>query len=188
MSDEKTLIRQLKANSQLAFTSLYKTYSRDVYTLAFKYLCNRQLAEDTVQNVFFKIWEKRHGIDEDRPFNRYLFTILKNDLLNTLRNQDKEIFRVADYIESLQAPESSLKDKIAEEQQIELIKKAIEQLSPQKKLVFTMKMSGQYSNQEIADKLNLSVNTIKFQYSQALKEIKNIVRATAYLLLILYGL
>ena len=46
-----------------------------------------------------------------------------------------------------------------------------------------MKISGKYSNQEIANRLNLSINTIKFQYSQSLKQIKKLVRERAIMLL-----
>ena len=46
-----------------------------------------------------------------------------------------------------------------------------------------MKVSGKYSNQEIADKLNLSINTIKFQYSQSLKQIRATVGELGLLLL-----
>ena len=69
-------------------------------------------------------------------------------------------------------------------EQVEMIRSAMDQLSPQRKKIFSMKMSGKYSNQEIADRLNLSVNTIKFQYSQSLKQIKEWVRECAIMLLL----
>ena len=50
----------MKEGNQLAFTLLFNEYSKQVYSLAFKYLYNRELAEDVVQNVFFKIWEKKN--------------------------------------------------------------------------------------------------------------------------------
>ena len=56
MINEEIIIRQMKEGNQLAFTLLFNEYSKQVYSLAFKYLYNRELAEDVVQNVFFKIW------------------------------------------------------------------------------------------------------------------------------------
>ena len=150
--DDSALTHQLKQGNQLAFTILYDTYSEQVYRLAFKYLCNKELAEDAVQNLFMKVWIKRTSLDESRPLNHFLFTVLKND-----EDMDKE--------------------------QLDLVRHAIEQLSPQRRKIFSLKISGKYSNQEIADKLNLSVNTIKFQYSQSLKQIKEIVRKCAISLL-----
>ena len=74
MINEEIIIRQMKEGNQLAFTLLFNEYSKQVYSLAFKYLYNRELAEDVVQNVFFKIWEKKKDIDESRPFNRYHYS------------------------------------------------------------------------------------------------------------------
>ena len=179
MINEEIIIRQMKEGNQLAFTLLFNEYSKQVYSLAFKYLYNRELAEDVVQNVFFKIWEKKKDIDESRPFNRYLFTILKNDLLNVLRDKDKEIFRISDNL--------NLLNTLANETE-EPVRRAIEQLSPQKRKIVELKISGKYSNQEIADKLNLSINTIKFQYSQALKELRMTIRLSSFMLLLLGGL
>ena len=59
---------------------------------------------------------------------------------------------------------------------------------PKKRKIVELKISGKYSNQEIADKLNLSINTIKFQYSQALKELRMTIRLSSFMLLLLGGL
>ena len=188
MINEEIIIRQMKEGNQLAFTLLFNEYSKQVYSLAFKYLYNRELAEDVVQNVFFKIWEKKKDIDESRPFNRYLFTILKNDLLNVLRDKDKEIFRISDNLNLLNTLANETEEPELDEEQLRLVRRAIEQLSPQKRKIVELKISGKYSNQEIADKLNLSINTIKFQYSQALKELRMTIRLSSFMLLLLLSL
>ncbi len=78
--DDSALTHQLKQGNQLAFTILYDTYSEQVYRLAFKYLCNKELAEDAVQNLFMKVWIKRTSLDESRPLNHFLFTVLKKTI------------------------------------------------------------------------------------------------------------
>lgn len=188
MINEETILRQMKEGNQVAFTLLFNEYSKQVYSLAFKYLYNRELAEDVVQNVFFKIWDKRKDIDETRPFNRYLFTILKNDLLNVLRNKEKEFFRISDNLHLLNYAGEDAENEELDEDQLRLVRRAIEQLSPQKRKILELKLSGKYSNQEIADKLHLSVNTIKFQYSQALKELRTVMRTYSLLILFMGGL
>ena len=155
--EAQALVKALKEGNQLAFSIVYKTYAAQTFSLAFKYLLNKELAEDAVQNLFLKLWLKKEEIDETKPINRYLFTMLKNDLLNTLRDSKKNIY----------SQNENLK-----QEQMNIIQQALEQLSPQRRKVFEMKVSGKYSNQEIADKLNLSINTIKFQYSQSLKQIR----------------
>lgn len=183
--NDLSLIRLLKQDNQLAFSIIYKTYARQAFGLAFKYLCNRELAEDAVQNLFLKIWLKRHSLDESRPINHFLFTILKNDLLNTLRDSKSNVFVLDDCLELLNHLANDENDnEDIDKEQVEMIRSAVDQLSPQRKKIFSMKLSGEYSNQEIADKLNLSVNTIKFQYSQSLKQIKELVRECALTILL----
>ena len=153
------------------------------FSLAFKYLLNKELAEDAVQNLFLKLWLKKEEIDETKPINRYLFTMLKNDLLNTLRDSKKNIYLLEDCLSMVLELEDNSQNENLKQEQMNIIQQALEQLSPQRRKVFEMKVSGKYSNQEIADKLNLSINTIKFQYSQSLKQIRATVGELSLLLL-----
>ena len=75
--EAQALVKALKEGNQLAFSIVYKTYAAQTFSLAFKYLLNKELAEDAVQNLFLKLWLKKEEIDETKPINRYLFTMLK---------------------------------------------------------------------------------------------------------------
>ena len=181
--EAQALVKALKEGNQLAFSIVYKTYAAQTFSLAFKYLLNKELAEDAVQNLFLKLWLKKEEIDETKPINRYLFTMLKNDLLNTLRDSKKIIYLLEDCLSMVLELEDNSQNENLKQEQMNIIQQALEQLSPQRRKVFEMKVSGKYSNQEIADKLNLSINTIKFQYSQSLKQIRATVGELSLLLL-----
>ena len=181
--EAQALVKALKEGNQLAFSIVYKTYAAQTFSLAFKYLLNKELAEDAVQNLFLKLWLKKEEIDETKPINRYLFTMLKNDLLNTLRDSKKNIYLLEHCLSMVLELEDNSQNENLKQEQMNIIQQALEQLSPQRRKVFEMKVSGKYSNQEIADKLNLSINTIKFQYSQSLKQIRATVGELSLLLL-----
>ena len=181
--EAQALVKAQKEGNQLAFSIVYKTYAAQTFSLAFKYLLNKELAEDAVQNLFLKLWLKKEEIDETKPINRYLFTMLKNDLLNTLRDSKKNIYLLEDCLSMVLELEDNSQNENLKQEQMNIIQQALEQLSPQRRKVFEMKVSGKYSNQEIADKLNLSINTIKFQYSQSLKQIRATVGELSLLLL-----
>ena len=181
--EAQALVKALKEGNQLAFSIVYKTYAAQTFSLAFKYLLNKELAEDAVQNLFLKLWLKKEEIDETKPINRYLFTMLKNDLLNTLRDSKKNIYLLEDCLSMVLELEDNSQNENLKQEQMNIIQQALEQLSPQRRKVFEMKVWGKYSNQEIADKLNLSINTIKFQYSQSLKQIRATVGELSLLLL-----
>ena len=181
--EAQALVKALKEGNQLAFSIVYKTYAAQTFSLAFKYLLNKELAEDAGENLFLKLWLKKEEIDETKPINRYLFTMLKNDLLNTLRDSKKNIYLLEDCLSMVLELEDNSQNENLKQEQMNIIQQALEQLSPQRRKVFEMKVSGKYSNQEIADKLNLSINTIKFQYSQSLKQIRATVGELSLLLL-----
>ena len=104
--------------------------------------------------------------------------------MNILRDSKSNIFVLDDCLEILNYLDGEDTDSQEfDQEQVEMIRSAVEQLSPQRKKIFSMKISGKYSNQEIANRLNLSINTIKFQYSQSLKQIKKLVRERAIMLL-----
>ena len=180
--EAQALVKALKGGNQLAFSIVYKMYAAQTFSLAFKYLLNKELAEDAVQNLFLKLWLKKEEIDETKPINRYLFTMLKNDLLNALRDSKKNIYLLEDCLSMVLELEDDSQNENLKQEQMNIIQQALEQLSPQRRKVFEMKVSGKYSNQEIADKLNLSINTIKFQYSQSLKQIRSTVGELSLLL------
>lgn len=174
LTENKELRLGLKKGSQLSFTQIYGLYAHKAFLLSFKYLRNKELAEDAVQNAFIKLWNIRKTIDETRPLNCLLFHILRNDLLNTLRKLKHRAVFIEQCFETLPLADENHEESYDEACQ-EHFQGAIEQLSPRRKEIFMLKLSGKYSNEEIARKLHLSINTVKFQYSQSLKQIKNII-------------
>lgn len=187
LDEELALVSQLKKGSHLAFTLIYKKYAHQSFALSFKYLSNKELAEDAVQNVFYKLWQKREELREDIPVNRFLFTILRNDLLNILRDARNDIFVLEDCLEVLNYVDGEDEDILeVEKEHYELLNQSIHRLSPQRRKIFELKLSGKYSNQEIADQMSLSVNTIKFQYSQSIKQLKCWVREISIIALLTY--
>ena len=181
MNEEpQILLTRLVEGNHLAFASIYKKYARQAYTLAFKYLGSKELAEDAVQNLFLKLWRNRAEIDTSRDIAHLIFRMLKNDLLNTLRDSRNEVFVLDNCLEVLNMIDGADAEiQQLRQDQVEIFKQAIKRLSPQRRKIFTLKITGNYSNQEIADMLHLSVNTIKFQYSQSLKQVKAFARECA---------
>ena len=81
--EAQALVKALKEGNQLAFSIVYKTYAAQTFSLAFKYLLNKELAEDAVQNLFLKLWLKQipfYDVEErsaqyvERLKEKYLFT------------------------------------------------------------------------------------------------------------------
>ena len=177
LPDDYYLVKQMQEHdSQLAFTHLYKKYGRAVYVLCYHYLHSAELAEDALQDIFFRIWDKRRTKDKNTPFRNFLFTIAKNHLLNILKSQH--------YHENVEViDDSSDKEiKILKEKRLDDVQQAIRELSPQKRRVVEMKLYHNSTNQEVADKLAISVNTVKSLYTSALHDLRRILALLLFLI------
>lgn len=176
LPDDYYLVKQLQEqSSQLAFTQLYEKYSRAVYVLCYHYLGNSELAEDALQDIFFKIWDKRKSKDSHTPFKHFLFTIAKNHLLNILKSRH-HYENIEEYSNDITDDCSEAEMKLLKEKRLEDIQTAIKQLAPQQRRVVEMKLYNETGNQEIAQALNISVNTVKSLYTSALHNLRKMIQ------------
>lgn len=176
--DELNLVMLLKEGNQYAFTLIYKKYAGQAYALSYKYLRNQELAEDVVQNLFLKLWQKKDNLQTETPVNRFLFTVLRNDLLTIIRNSKSDIIVLEECLENLNHAGTDNDTDISNEK-INLAHEMMKKLPPQRKKILMLKAAGKHTNQEIASLLSLSVNTIKCQYNNSLKQLREWTREAA---------
>lgn len=168
LSDEE-LLYSLKQNNEKAFTIIYERYHKLLYVLGYKYLKNSSTTEDAVQQIFLKLWETRSLLTININLRNYLYTMLKNHVLNEIRNKNSAMEKNYEIAQFAPKYEDELLAKIEEKELIEHFYKMIESLPKQKREVCLYKLKGNLSNQEIADKMNISVPTVKTHYAQAIK-------------------
>lgn len=173
MEEEKKLIAKVKESNRLAFTMVYMEYHKRLYAFAYHYLCDRYLTEDTIQWLFLSLWENRASLNEQMDLKSYLFTCLKNRILNLLRDDKREAARQEKYLQ--EAEETTDNEAFQHQDETELkarLRAAVSTLSPRKRKICELKLEGNLSNAEIAEQLQISVNTVKFQYNAIIKELR----------------
>lgn len=182
---DKELFFLLQQSNKEAFTIIYQKYNKLLYALSYRYLMDKSLAEDAVQHVFVKLWEFHKHLDIALNLKNYLYTITKNYILNQIRDNNNAIRHNYMMFQSgnLQDYEESLHVAIEEKETLKLFYDAINKLPEQKKAICLMKLSGKLSNQDIADKMNLSINTVKTHYAQSLKILKQYLKTDILLVL-----
>ena len=166
-SDED-LLTSLRQGSEDAFTVIYERYHKLLYVLAYKYLKSTYSSEDAVQQVFLKLWEARSLLMVNVNLRNYLYTMLKNHVLNEIRNNNSAVEKNYEIVQSAPEYEDELLIKIEEQDMMSHFYQAIDHLPEQKRQVCLYKLKGNLSNQEIADKMNISVPTVKTHYAQAI--------------------
>ncbi len=170
--DEKNLLAQVATGDEKAFRRLFNQYWDNIYSVAFVFTKSTVLAEEIVQDVFMKLWQKKEQLPGIENFEGWLFTIARNHILNELRKkitvqsfrEDLEQY----FLETSSQPDEALLLKESEQ----LISKAVDQLHPQQKKIFIMMRREGLSQKEIADKLNLSRLTVKTHMHLAIKSIR----------------
>ena len=168
MTEEQVHISGLKEGDTSSFEYLYNLWSGKLYNFVMKMSKGEQyLAEEIVQSVFIKIWETRRSLDVEKSFTSYIFTIAKNQLINVYQRRMSEAL----YLEEskLFSLAENTTDKDVDYHLLdEFINTLTEQLPPARKEIFILSRRYFLSNKEIANKLNLSENTIESQLRKAI--------------------
>lgn len=167
--DDDKLFARISHGDEEAFTIVYNKYHKLIYVLAYRYLMSVEMAEDVVQHVFTRLWEYRSELCVSISLKNYLFTMTKNHVLNLIRNENSALIKNYEIVQAIPVYEDDLIEKLEEKEMMSLFYQAVELLPPQKREICLMKIKEELSNQEIADKLKLSINTVKTHYSEALK-------------------
>jgi RNA polymerase sigma-70 factor (family 1) len=167
------LLIQLKDGNEKAFTIVFETYHRYLYVLANRYLMSENFAEDAVQYTFMRLWEGRETFDYKNGIKNLLFTILKNYILNEIRHNNLAIQKNYELAQFNEEAETGFLRNLEDKDFKTHFYKLIEKLPPQKKEVCLLKIQQGLTNQEVADKMNISVPTVKSHYTQVIKLLRS---------------
>ena len=171
-SEERSLILRLIEGDEDAFCELYATYKNRLIYFSMRFLKSREYAEDVFQDAFTVVWQSRRFINPDASFSSYLYTIMRNRILNQLRNAaNEEKLKESILSQALDYTEDTKREVMLNDLK-SLISHALQQLTPRQREIFEMSREAQLSHKEIADKLGISVNTVQEHISTSLKLIR----------------
>lgn len=166
---KKFLIESIRNGDSECFNEMYSHYFANVYSFSYKFLKSKELAQECTQTTFITIWEKRAQLDSEQNFKSYLFTICKNSILKTIERMAREN-RFKEMI--LRESSNDTSEGFNNDDMENLAKKALEQLPPQRQVVFKLcKVEGQ-SYEEVALNLGISRGTVRDHMFKAAKAIR----------------
>jgi len=167
--EERQLIVRLKDGHQASFQVLYSKYAPILFAFSRKYLQSREDAEEIVQEVFLRIWDKRDNIDENQSFSSYVIQAAKHRIFNGFRKKVNEQAYL-DFLIYADDPHGNFTELDVEYQEIKIkTEKSILSMPPKRQEIFRLSREGGLKNKEIADKLQISIKTVENQMGQALK-------------------
>ena len=176
------------------FDSIYINNFSRLFLFAKEYVLFDEEAENIVQDIFLMLWEKREALRVDVSLTAYLFTLVKNKCIDFLRHQMVEQMYSEnvkhEYNEELNVKLFALESfdhNCSSEEDIEtLLRNAIDKLPERCRLIFIKSRIEGKKYKEIAEELNLSVNTVEGQISIALKKLREELKDYLPLLLFLF--
>ena len=156
---EVDIIQEFARGGESAFRVLYDRYAVALRYFAAKYLNEDTMIDDVVQDAFVDLWEKRSDFRGEYAVKAYLYKAVRNDCLNLMRHQQVEDKYARRVVTEGEDSESFL-DRILESEIFQTLSDVFNELPPACKEVYQMSLDGK-SHEEIAQTLNISVNTVK---------------------------
>lgn len=153
------------------FKTFFKKYFPSLYLFAEKLTEDKLLSKDIVQEVFIRTWKSNNNFENENALKAYLYLLTKNQCIDHLR---KNKINKTTALSNEVALENAYIDEIVREETFRLLNIAIEQLPPQRKSIIELTLKG-LKNQEIAEDLQISVNTVKTHKLKAYKTIRKIM-------------
>jgi len=183
MGETKTFTDKLPKGDIDAFKVFFENFYPTLCLFANRYLNDEEASLDMVQDAFIFLWSKEIDFPSQDSAKSYLYKYVKNRSLNYLRDK-----KLRDRLKiEIMASETYFRDNIIEEETYHIIHRAIYLLPPQSQRVILLSMDG-LKNNDIAEQLGISVNTVKTIKMRAFRTMRNnLDRQTFTLFMLCWG-
>ena len=156
----------MKKTQEKTFKTFFLKYYDVLVLYATNILKNVDAAEDVVLNCFVHIWENPLYENLSDRLDKYMFKAVKNAALNDLRDSKRRKARHEKMMEEMPVAEIMQEDEQAE---IEILYLTINLLPPERRRIFMMVYAEGKKYKEVADQLQISINTVRTQLTRSLK-------------------
>lgn len=178
---ENHIVDQINSKKIEGYKHLYNDFYASLCSFSANFLEYKEDAEDVVQDVFMRLWKSNATFNSIKALTSFLYLAVKNASLNATRNKRKwselDISNNGE-IANLKGEGKTIEQLLIEEEFYRQIYVAINKLSPERKMAVMLSMEG-YTNKEIADKIGVSVNTVKTLKLKAYRVLRDVLTPSA---------
>lgn len=154
----KSKIGRIDLSDAKCFQAIYQEYFVALKYFACRYIKDVEVVCDLLQNLFVKLWEQGEAFENEAAFKTYLYHAVRNVCLTYIRDTQRKEAQLATY--EPEYCEESFINQIIESEVYALVNEVFEELSPASREVYMKSLEGK-SHKEIAEELNIAINTIK---------------------------
>ena len=183
--DYELVIRATKKKDQQAFAELMDKYKDSIYYMLLKMVNNNDDAEDLTLEAFGKAFNRLHQYTPNFAFSTWLFKIATNNCIDFLRKKKKNVMSVDnripnndgdDFMFEIKSEGMTPEQLAMNDQKIQLMRQYVKKLKPRYEILVEMRYFKEMSYDEISDKLNLPLGTVKAQLFRAREFLYNIMK------------
>ncbi len=169
----KELQEAITQSDEAAFTQLYQLFYKKLVQFSFSLVRSREIAEDVVEDVFVKLWSDKILTGAIDNIKVYLYVAVKNRSLNALSQKARQLITAPfDYLDTpVEDIHNDPYDLLITREMMQKMQAAINDLPPRCKMIFKLIREDGLKYKEVAEILNISVNTIDVQMAIAIKRI-----------------
>ena len=166
----------LNINSKEDFERIFKEYFNPLVNFINQYIKDYEISREVVQNTFLKLWDKRKTLVIDSSLKNYLYRSAKNNMIDYIRkhqklqivsDEDERILNNLPEIESSPLSPYIIRNEII---------KAMEQLKPKNREIFTLSKFEGLTYEEIANHLGISKRSVEDNVARAMAMLKKVLK------------
>lgn len=165
----ETITALLAKRDESTFEQVFKTYFKSLHAYAFTILKDSDEAEEVVQQVFFRLWERSENLSIDGPVAAYLYRAVHNESLNLLKHEKVKTTHRLHVAYSMKNETDQASKKVTSGELEKKLHAALNELPEQCRTIFQLSRFNELKYREIADQLGISIKTVENQMGKALK-------------------
>jgi RNA polymerase sigma-70 factor (ECF subfamily) len=159
------MIKRILAGEKELFANLYENNRRQVFLIAFRMCQSRPDAEEVVSEVFLKAYRGLHKFKGDSSLATWLYRIAVNESNNLLRQTRRQ----APWSLEMDDAAVRIEEELVSRDQVRALREAMSDLSPQDRLILTLRYDNELSYQEIAEIIQMPKNSVGTRIARAKK-------------------
>lgn len=177
MDKDAALLHEIAAGNETAFRALFDAHYERLFQYLQRITKSREIAEEIAVDVFLKLWIGRELLIDITNLDGFLYKVAYNKAIDFFRitSRNTRLQRLIALEMEQEQARGADQDLLDNEYQ-EILDHAIRQLSPQKRLIFTLSRKDGLSHEQIARQLHLSRNTVRNTIADSLRSIRRFLK------------